>query len=545
MAWAARKRTIRKLFGNWYFVGFMLIAIVFFSILITTAAAFVMKKQGVRRPMVWMVMAVSSLILWLMVMLIDPGKGVALNWQNWFYSSGSHIGLYFLIGKQNWAVIGALLTVHVAFLFTSGARQEFGKDFILWIVEAVEIALTFAILTAADLWSLVFTWTAMDACLFMYWSFFRKVPDHEKIFRTFIIKFAGSILLIFATAQISGKGESLYLANIPAASSTLVFLAALLHSGIFPLNIIKNRKIDHQSVLDLLSFLLPLFSSLNLITYLPNNQLSFIVGLISSVAALAAIIYFALLWLKARDELEALCQFALSFSAFAAYCFLTKTQNTLQDWFIILILYCPWMLLHDRRGRATNFFPIILLVLISGLPFSLTSYGSSGFSVSEFSIPVLVAILFHILFLVGYVRFIFLPKGEFDELESSSQMVYFIGLFITILSLGALIFRTMGSLSDEISGIWAGLFIAIVVLGFFLWNRSRNKPLFSENQLNKLDSARAEKILTFAWLFNVTDTIMSWCRPLVTGFSQLLEGEGGVIWSMVLLAMLVTLLKSG
>ncbi len=523
----------------------MLIAIVFFSLLITTAAAFVMKKRGVRRPMVWMVMAVSSLILWLLVMLIDPGKGVALNWQNWFFSSGSHIGLYFLIGKQNWAVIGALLTLHIAFLFTSGARQEFGKDFILWIVEAVEIALTYAILTAADLWSLVFTWTALDACLFIYWSFIRKVLDREKLFRTFIIKFAGSILLIFATAQISGKGNSLFLANIPAASSALVFLAALLHSGIFPLNMMKNRKIDHQSVLDLLSFLLPLFSSLYLITYLPNHQLSFMVGLFSSAAALAAIIYFSLFWLKAKDELEGLCQFALSFSAFTAYSFLAKTQNTLQDWFIILILYCPWLLLHERRGRATNFFPIILLILVSGLPFSLTSYGSSGFAVGEFSIPVLVAILFHILFLVGFVRFIFRPKGDFEEMESSSQMVYLIGLFTTLLSLGTLIFRTIGSTSDELSGIWAGLFVVGLVLGIYFWNRSRNKPLFPEDQLKRLDSARVEKILTFAWLFKGTDTIIGWCRPLVAGFSQLLEGEGGVIWSMVLLAMLVTLLKTG
>jgi hypothetical protein len=38
---------------------------------------------------------------------------------------------------------------------------------------------------------------------------------------------------------------------------------------------------------------------------------------------------------------------------------------------------------------------------------------------------------------------------------------------------------------------------------------------------------------------------MNWTRPLVAGFSLLLEGEGGVLWSIVFLALLVTLIQTG
>ncbi len=523
----------------------MQIAIVFLSLLITTGAAFVMKKRNLRRPMAWMVMAASSLVLWLVVLLIDPGKGATLNWQDWFFSSGMHIGLLSQIGKQNWELIAALMTLHVAFIFTSGAKQEFGRDYILWILEALEIALTFLILTAADLWSLILAWTAMDGFLFVYWSFFRKAAATEKIYRGFVIKFLGSILLVYITAQISGRGGSLLLSSLPAANSALVLLAALLHGGLFPLHVFEDQKINHQTVLDFLSMSLPFLSSMYLVCYLPNHQLTFVSGLLFSAAALAALIYFILMWVNSRDELWGSSWFLLAFGAFVSYSFFSKTQGTLQDWFVVLILFLPWLLLYGQRGKKTSFFPILLLIAMSGLPFSMLSYGSSGLTVNEISIPTLVTLFFHVSLLAGFIHFIFQKKADFDELESSSRMVYLIGIFITMLAIGSFIFRTMGSPSDEISGIWAGIFAVILVLGYYFRKRAGENRGHVEARLGKVDSGRIRAILSFEWLFNAMGVVLNWIKPLVTGFSMLLEGEGGVLWSIVFLALLVTLLKSG
>ncbi len=229
--------------------------------------------------------------------------------------------------------------------------------------------------------------------------------------------------------------------------------------------------------------------------------------------------------------------FLLAFGAFVSYSFFTKTQSTLQDWFVVLVLFFPWLLLHEQRGRTTSFFPIILLIAMSGLPFSILSYGSSGLTVNEISIPTLVTIFFHVSFLAGFVRFISQKRADFNELESSSQMVYLIGIFITTLAVGSLIFRTKGSLSDEFSGIWAGIFIVILVLGYFFWKRAGENQGIVEARLGKIDSGRIRVFLSFDWLFKAADVLLKWFKPLVTGFSLLLEGEGVCCVSIVFLAL--------
>ncbi len=193
------------------------------------------------------------------------------------------------------------MTLHV--LTSIPAANGIRIGFHPWVLEALEIALTFLILTAADLWSLLLTWTALDAFVFMYWSFFRKAAATEEIYRGFVFKFLGSILLIYNTAQISGKGGSLLLTSLPAGNSTQILFAVLLHGGLFPLHVFENRKIDHQTVLDFLSVALPFLSSMYLVSYLPNHQLSFVGGLLFSAAALAALIYSILMWINSKDEL--------------------------------------------------------------------------------------------------------------------------------------------------------------------------------------------------------------------------------------------------
>jgi len=56
---------------------------------------------------------------------------------------------------------------------------------------------------------------------------------------------------------------------------------------------------------------------------------------------------------------------------------------------------------------------------------------------------------------------------------------------------------------------------------------------------------RIEKVLSFEWLIKTVTVLAERLRPLVNGFSNLMEGEGGILWSIVFMALLVTLLRTG
>ncbi|NPV40824.1 MAG: hypothetical protein HPY72_05705 [Anaerolineae bacterium] len=523
----------------------MLIAIIFLFLVISCAAAFLMKKHGARRPMVWLATAAASLVVWLLVMFIPRNQTIALNWQNWFFASGTHIGLYFQIDARNWGMIAAIMTVHVAFLFTSASKEDFGKDYIFWIAETAAIALTFAVLSTADLWSLIISWTAMDVGIWFYQLFLRKKFDSSRFLRAFMFRFSGSLLLIFVTARIAGGGHSLLLKDIPASASALIFLAALLHSGIFPLPAPEDEGENHAAVLDFLTFLLPSISSLFLVTFLPNHQISFLLGIILGVGALIGLALLVFISSRAVSETKAVYNLAVSFVLFNAYRFITKTTSGLQGWFILILVFCTWLLLHERRGKNIILFPVLVMIFFSGLPFSLMSYGNSGILMSGFGIPALVSFGMHLYLLLIFARFIFREKADFNDLGTSSQFTYSIALFITISGLALIAFHTLAASEIELTDAWAGMLIVILTLGIQLWLRNRPSALPAENRLERIDTNKITRLLSFDWLFIWTNAIMNWTRPLVAGFSLLLEGEGGVLWSIVFLALLVTLIQTG
>jgi len=103
----------------------------------------------------------------------------------------------------------------------------------------------------------------------------------------------------------------------------------------------------------------------------------------------------------------------------------------------------------------------------------------------------------------------------------------------------------LGSLMDEVAYFWAGILVVILSLGFFFRERSNNKALLPEVKLASKSAGWVQRALTFDWFFRITGIFLDRVKPLVSGFSLLLEGQGGVLWSIVFLALLITLLQTG
>jgi uncharacterized membrane protein YjfL (UPF0719 family) len=195
-----------------------------------------------------------------------------------------------------------------------------------------------------------------------------------------------------------------------------------------------------------------------------------------------------LLWINAPDEPVGLSRLAYAFCAFVVYCFLAKVQKGLQNWFVIMLLIPAWLLLHNRRGKSTNYFPIILLVFASGLPFSLANYRNGGILSDEAGIFGLAAIVFHVLFLIGFIRLIFRQKADFQELESSSQLTYLIGLSITLLSVFVITLHSITSLADEVTNAWAGIVVVLLTLGYYFQQRTKGNLSFQLRNSKKTAS---------------------------------------------------------
>ena len=521
----------------------MLIAGIFLILVLTTVAAYVMKKRGVRLGYVWIVLAFSGFAIWAVLLFVPFDHISPFSNLDWFRSADYRLGVNFKINQSNWAMIYTLLALHVSFLLTSTTRQDLKRDFIFWIIEAGEIALSFAILVSADLLTVILTWSTMDICGLLYKLFLCQELNMDEVFYPYIAKLLGSLLVVYNAAKLAGSGQSTMLDSLPVASSASLFFAAILHSGILPFKPFKESKRLTVTILDFYNFFLPFISSLFLITYLPENSFHVIGGLALRLASLIIAFYFITQWIRAKEDLKGIHDLLYSFTGMLSFRFLTSTHNDSISWFVLIIMSVNWLLIFSHRSKSLNLFSVLVLISLSGLPFSLVGYGNNAVIPELITLSAIMLIIYHILFNIGYLKILFRKKLVFEELESSYQIAYIIGLSLIVLSLGVVTFRLMGSLMDEVSYWWVGILItgSTAAIYYRMQKKSDEEP---ERKPALLDE-RIVGFMSFNWTNGVVDFLVVNVRTLVSGFSQLLEGEGGVLWSIVFLALLFTLLKIG
>jgi hypothetical protein len=199
--------------------------------------------------------------------------------------------------------------------------------------------------------------------------------------------------------------------------------------------------------------------------------------------------------------------------------------------------------LFSHRGKKLTIFPIIITFFTTGLPFSLIAFGQRGFIGNNSFVDLFILIGMQALFLIGYLKYVFQKNDEFTNLEVWYQALYLAGLFFMLLSVVVIIFNSFFSIENEINFWWAGIItFALALIGYLLAVR---KNFFNSLQQNvfSLRLTWLWKLLTFEWFFNITSFIEVNASSTINSLSGLLEGEGGILWALVLMLLILTMLK--
>ncbi len=98
------------------------------------------------------------------------------------------------------------------------------------------------------------------------------------------------------------------------------------------------------------------------------------------------------------------------------------------------------------------------------------------------------------------------------------------------------------SLADEFQYWWVGGITTIFASAFYILLRKEYKVLKEIQIFSETRSIWLWEILKFEWLFKAIRLIEENIEKIINGFSGLLEGEGGILWSLVLLLLLLTVL---
>jgi hypothetical protein len=153
---------------------------------------------------------------------------------------------------------------------------------------------------------------------------------------------------------------------------------------------------------------------------------------------------------------------------------------------------------------------------------------------------------------LGYLNRVLRPGGEVGALESWARLAFPLGLILIIQSMIAL--GLVGWPGAFALGVWWLPLVSIVLIIFAVILVRRFGAGLSYLQLPASSGIRKvtnwlfprlDPIFRLEWVYRLVWQIFNFFGRILNGFSGLLEGEGGVLWTILILVLLITLLTSG
>ena len=505
----------------------------------------------------WLIATAAALIAWGLIFFLRLRLPTTFDLHSWDLPQLSLIGRFsLLLDYDSWPYLLAVMTISLSVILTDAARTRYDSTPRSWAASLMITALSLLALLSGTSLTLMIAWVIAD---FLELLYLLRLKDSRqftnRIILSFGVRIAAIMVLFIATAQSSRIDPNFTLAQIPPQTGFIFLLSAGLRLGVFPLNLPFLQDPSLRRGAGNIIRLAPVASSLCLLARLPVNLipggLSGWMPLINGMLALAGL-YASIRWLTAADEIEGRPFWIVAWASLATTSVLNGEPAASLAWGIALLLPGSLLFLYYPRIQRINFLLIFGLIGLLGLPYTPAASGWVGLIGDGFSIWTLLFILIHMVMVLGYLNRALSAGGEAGALESWARLVYPLGLILIIQAILAL--GLIGWPNAFTLGVWwlplislMGVIATVIIVQRYdirppYLKLPRSKPLV---KVAEWILPRIEPIFRLEWLYRLIWQIYTFLGFLLHGFSTLLEGEGGILWTIMLLILLVSLLTAG
>lgn len=518
-------------------------------LLLTALALVVIRLARPRFAYFWLVAAFGSAIAWPLVLferLRLPSTLPLMTWRpvELFPSSPT-----LLVDPVSWPYALALTTLCLAVILTDVVRSA-EADWSAWAACMALISLGLVAVLAGNPLTLMLAWAAIDIVeLLILLGQIVQSEVRERIVVAFSVRVIGLMLLVWASVAARASGAELTFTNIPAQVSVYLLLAGGLRLGVLPLHLPFLREVPLRRSLGTLIRLVPAASSLMLLGRAASTGASGPLSeLLLALAALAAV-YGAAAWAFAENELAGRQYWILGMGALSFGAAIRGQPAASVAWGLALLLCGGLIFLLSTRHRSLLPLAGLGLLGITALPYTPTWQG-----VRLFAPPIGLAAIFFLLaqalLLAGYLSHSLRGEQPLDAVERWVWLVYPLGLVLNPLALfiaawwGPLglaralgIARSFGGAQElpSLASSWPSVAALILVAVLIAWDRIGPRPPAVLGRV-------LGRIFTFGWLYRFLWWLYRSIRRAVTFINLILEGEGGILWTLLLLTLLLSLI---
>lgn len=497
----------------------------------------------------WLIAAAAALIVWISMIVFRvalPGGASITNWSP--QGIGSDI-LVFKLSERTWIFAFLLVSLLVGVIFTDTVRFGQSNNLVTWTGSMILTAVGLLSIYSQTFLAVIITWTIIDVVEF---GILLKVTDqpkvHSAVLLEFITRVTGTILilaaLIFSNFHTAVVDSSQYSRGV----YLLILLGATLRLGVFPLHVPLTSSLPiRRSLGTILRFVSPLSVVAFLSQIQPQQQYATLTKFLYAVALIVGL-YGAIKWISAKNELSGRPFWMLSFSGLILIRFLLGQVEGAIALSIIMLTAGGFIFLYSYSSRVNLGAAIFLALGLIGLPFTPAApiWGNLAKSQHWFSL-LIVVITISLLFL-GFLKHIFRQRDQSNPKESWMQLFYSAGLFLLVLGPWITLiwrFKTIGSELNWSTPILCLVLIAImiVIIRRKIWDWLVQKKSVQRIEVPfKYAGKVLNTLFQFNWFFILLRKVFDFLARPLKFFVNLLEGDGGLLWAFVFLALISSIL---
>lgn len=512
--------------------------LILIAILITILAPLIilgLSFSRLRPGYLWVMAVLSSLIAWGLILVSRnqiPSSILLVDWQlNILFPSSPAL----LIDNTSWPFAVAVMTFPLVVLLTA---VTWGNELEpqTWVFSQAFGGVGLIAVLAGNPLTLLLAWAVNDivesSILLMRVGGSR---DRERVVIAFSVRILGMFFLILAMLRAMSMGADLTFETIPSEVVGYLFMAAFLRLGVLPTRQPFLLEPFKPHSLGALIQLIPVSASLVLIARAAHFELPEIWGSIFMILAAFIGISSAIFWFRSENENQGRPYWILGLGAFAFAAALQGLAIASAAWGLAMLFSGALLSLYSSRHRWLMILVVFGAVGFSSFPLTPAWEGSALYVRLPWGYRIIFFVAFALLF-VGYLRHARRSAALNDDFERWMWIVYPLGLALLPLTHFGLIYVKWRMGFQEISfqtpGWWSGLIPLGLAAIFLVW--SRREPISYPPFFIRLAG-----IFDFSWINRLFWFIYRSIGRILEVFTLLIEGEGGILWALLILIMLI------
>jgi len=527
----------------------MLLTYVIFGVLLLGAVLVLIShsyKPNTARS--WVIAICSAAIAWIASFILRLYLPTDIPLMTWHADTSIADPLALVINYINWPFLVAMLSMAVAVLLTDTTRADEAITPYSWFRVLTVTTLNLISILAANPLTMALSWMLIDLVdILSLLRLSRASELGSKITSAFGIRLLSTFMLVFATAN-TWQIDPVQVSYAQMANASIYFLmAAGLRLGVLPLNLPFLDTPELRRGSGLLFRLMPAASALVLIAQLQHEFLHFneTFSTIVQVLTLIAAFYSAVMWMTRENSFEAQPYWVVAFSAFAVQSALNGHPGASRVWGLGLLLSGSILFLFNPPIRRILFLPFIGLLGFIGLPYTFAASGWEGLLPEQINFTWIVMALTHAFLVIGYLRFLLRSDSTVTGLEKYARITFPLGLVVLIQTILVLNLAGWPGVLTPGNYLGCGISLLIVLVALFLgWkfgfrtDSTKIPETIPFYRLISLVINSLRQFLSLNWVTTLFLKIFNALNNLGSFLNQILEGDGGILWSLVFIVIL-------